>query len=348
MSGYLFVLSQDQINKIDKAEPVKKLTLSAKQWDTGADEIKAGDLVFFSVAKKGSPLTLWATAKAATGAVKGNTGGYVRLSFMKIKTKLSAYPLVEGISSGQTLKDANWKALSNQETAACLFDTVLYEQSVNNANNSLSFKSKLKRSIPAGMDRDVESVFQSVLLNANVSNGCPALRNQYDTEILIHEPRYREVLKERLAALDGRVFEELLKEFFKHSAFEFDDVKTTSKSYDAGIDLLLIRRDAVFGSLLVVGQCKRQIATISAKDIMALATAKNHAKAGRAVFITTSKFSPQAKAVATQDGHIELIDGDRLTELFFQNAEKVPGLWSLVRSSIHLAALMLPQSTGKN
>jgi len=81
---------------------------------------------------------------------------------------------------------------------------------------------------------------------------------------------------------------------------------------------------------------------------MALATAKNHAKAGRAVFITTSKFSPQAKAVATQDGHIELIDGDRLTELFFQNAEKVPGLWSLVRSSIQLAALMLPQSTGKN
>jgi len=331
MSGHLFVLGQEQIAKIETA---KKVALSAKQWEAGADEIKAGDLIFFSSGRKGNPLTLWATAKAATGAVKSSTGGYVRLSFVKLKTKLSAYPLIEGISSGQTLKDVNWKALSSQEAAACLFDTVLYEQVVNNAKNSLSFKSKLKRSLPFGMDQDIEIVFQSVLLNANAGNGCPLLRSQYDAEILIHEPRYREVLKQRFVTLDGRVFEDLLREFFKHSAFQFDDVKTTSKSYDAGIDLLLTRRDAVFGSLLIIGQCKRQIATVSAKDVMALATAKNQAKAGRAIFITTSKFSSQAKDVAAQDGHIELIDGDKLAELFFQNAEKVPGLWGLIRPSI--------------
>ena len=334
MGGHLFILGQKQIT--GTVAETKKVPVSAKQWEAGAEELKADDLIFLVAGKAGSSLTLWLTAKAATGAVKAAQGGYVRLSFAKPKTQMSAYALVDGLSAGQFLRDTGWKELSSEETLACYFDTKLYSEVVTDPKSSTSFRNKLARTIPKGLGLDTETIIQSILLNGSSGNS-PILRNKYDAEILVSEPRYREVLKQRLVSLDGRAFEDLLREFFKHSAFRFDDVRTTSKSYDAGIDLLLTRHDDVFGSLLIVGQCKRQMQTIGAKDVHALATVRNQARAGRAIFITTSRFSAQAKDVATHDGHIELIDGEKLAELFFQNAEKVPGLWGLIRHAVQLS-----------
>ena len=339
MSGHIFILSQSKITSntlgTKTVGETKKILLSAKQWEAGADEIKENDLIFCVSGKANSFLTLWLTAKADMKSVKEGQGGYVRLKFVKLKTQQQSYILVDGLSAGQSLKDVGWKRLNDQELLACCFDTKLYAEVVTDPKSNVSFRSKLSRAIPKGLGLDAGTIMQSVLLNGS-SDALPTLRNKYDLEILVNEPRYREVLKQRLESLDGRAFEDLLREFFRHAAFKFDDVRTTSKTHDAGIDLFLTRHDDMFGSLLIVGQCKRQMQTVSAKDVQALATVRSQAKAGRAIFITTSKFSLSAKDVAAQDGHIELIDGDKLAELFFQNAEKVPGLWGLIRHAVQL------------
>lgn len=344
MSGHLFILGQRQIT--ETVVKNKRIQVSAKQCEAGAGEIKADDLIFCGVGRKGGPITLWLTAKAATNYVKD--GGYIRLSFVKAKDSNSAYALVEGIGTGQTLKDVGWKKLDDREAMACFFDTTLYSRLVSDSKSNLSFKSKLSRTLPYGLGLDSETVFQSVLLNGSSNNQGPILRSRYDTEILISEAIYKDVLMQRLTELDGRVFEELLREFFKHSAFQFDDIRTTSKSYDAGIDLILTRHDDLCGSMLIVGQCKRQHSTISPKDVQALATVRNQARAAKANFITTAKFSPNAQEVAAQDGHIELIDGDKLAKLFFQNAEKVPGIWGLIRQSVQLTMGSRPSSYGRS
>lgn len=333
MSGHLFLLRQKQF--AGTIAETKKMPVSAKQWEAGADEIKEGELIFLASGKAGGSLGLWLTAKASTGALKSTQGGFIRLSFVKSRVEEATYTLVDGLSAGESLSEVNWKRLDDEETRACFFDTKIYSEAVSDPKRSLSFRSKLSRSLPKGLGLDSESICQSVLFNGSEGNR-PILRDRYDAEILFNEPRYRDVLKQRLINLDGRAFEDLLREFFKHSAFKFDDVRTTSKSHDAGIDLLLTRHDDVFGSLLIVGQCKRHIHTISPKDVQALATVRVQARAGKAVFITTAKFSEQARKVAEHDGHIELIDGDKLVALFFQNAEKVPGLWGLIRHTVQL------------
>lgn len=328
MSGHLFILGQRQIT--ETVVKNKRIQVSAKQFEAGAGEIKADDLIFCGVGRKGGPIILWLTAKAATGFVKEGSSGYVRLSYVKVKNSQSAYPLVEGIAIGQSLKDVHWKKLDDQEASACFFDTALFGRSI------VSLRKTLEKSMPKGLGMDADTVLHSILLNGAAGGHGPVLREWYDSELLINEPKYRLVLKKRLAELGGVQFEELLAAFFKQGVFGFSDVRMTPRSHDDGIDLILTRQDDVFGSFLVVGQCKRRKSAISSEEVRSLATVRSHAKAARAIFITTSHFSDPAKNVAIQDGHIELIDGEKLANLFFRHAEKTPGLWGLIRHSVQL------------
>lgn len=330
-TGHLFLLSQRQIAAAIKAiTETKRITISAKQWEAGANEIAPDNFVFLGVGRKDGTVMLWLTAKAATHAVKGTKGSYVRLSFVRVKSAQSCYTLAEGIGVGQPLKDVLWKKLDSAETTACFFDTTLYAKAM------AGLRSAMLRALPKGVGIDTETVLTSVLLNGTAGNNSPVLRDWYDSELLVNEASYRAVLKKRLGELDGQAFETLLAEFFRHGAFGFDTVRTTKRAYDNGIDLVLTRHDDVFGPLLVVGQCKRHIGTISANDVRVLTSVRNTAKAGRAIFITTSHFSRQAEDVAKQDGHVELIDGDRLANLFFRHAEKIPGFWDKIRKSVQL------------
>ena len=99
----------------------------------------------------------------------------------------------------------------------------------------------------------------------------------------------------------------------------FEDVRVTQKSRDGGIDGYGILRLSPFVSVKVAFQAKRY------KDVVSRAAVGEFRNAllGRAekgVFITTGRFSPDAETEATRDGviPIELIDGERLVELFEQ------------------------------
>ncbi|OOG44334.1 restriction endonuclease [Rhodanobacter sp. C06] len=97
----------------------------------------------------------------------------------------------------------------------------------------------------------------------------------------------------------------------------FEEVEVTQRSRDGGIDGYGLLRLSPFVSLRVAFQAKRY------KDVVARSAVGEFRNAllGRAekgVFITTGRFTADAEAEATRDGvvPIELIDGERLAELF--------------------------------
>jgi restriction system protein len=97
----------------------------------------------------------------------------------------------------------------------------------------------------------------------------------------------------------------------------FEDVEVTQRSRDGGIDGYGLLRLSPFVSMRVAFQAKRY------KDVVSRSTVGEfrNAMLGRAekgVFITTGRFTADAESEATRDGVIpvELIDGDRLVELF--------------------------------
>lgn len=329
MSGHLFILNQRQ--NVDTVAKNKKVQVSTKQWEAGANEIKANDLIFLADANKGSAISLRMIAKAATGAVKSAREKYIRLSYIRLKS----YVLIEGIATGDTLKETNWKQLDNQEAAACFFDTSASDRL------TTSLKSTISKAVLKGFGFDTETIYRSVLINgASVGSG-PVLRSWYDADLLLNEPKYRETLRKRLLELDGQTFESLVAAFFSIPVFGFDSVRTTKRSNDDGIDLMATRRDEVSGSMLIIGQCKRRKTTINANEVKLLTADRTRSKAARGIFVTTSRFSPQAENVSIEDGHVQLIDGDKLAALLFKYAEQMPGLWDKIRQSSQMT--LIPQ-----
>ena len=97
----------------------------------------------------------------------------------------------------------------------------------------------------------------------------------------------------------------------------FEEVEVTQRSRDGGIDGYGLLRLSPFVSLRVAFQAKRY------KDVVARSAVGEFRNAvlGRAekgVFITTGRFTGDAESEANRDGvvPIELIDGERLVELF--------------------------------
>jgi Restriction endonuclease len=97
----------------------------------------------------------------------------------------------------------------------------------------------------------------------------------------------------------------------------FEEVEVTQRSRDGGIDGYGLLRLSPFVSLRVAFQAKRY------KDVVTRSAVGEFRNAllGRAekgVFITTGRFTTDAESEATRDGvvPVELIDGERLVELF--------------------------------
>lgn len=97
----------------------------------------------------------------------------------------------------------------------------------------------------------------------------------------------------------------------------FEEVVVTQRSRDGGIDGFGLLRLSPFVSVRVAFQAKRY------KDVVARPAVGEfrNAMLGRAekgVFITTGRFTPDAQNEASRDGvvPIELIDGERMVELF--------------------------------
>ncbi len=127
------------------------------------------------------------------------------------------------------------------------------------------------------------------------------------------DPDWKAGLLAVLLSMPPDAFERLTSRLLREAGF--DNVKTTGKSGDGGIDGTGIYRLSL-ASFPVYFQCKRWHGNVGAKEIRDF----RGAMAGRGdkgLLITTSTFTPSARAEATRAGtpFIDLIDGDRLCDL---------------------------------
>jgi len=126
-----------------------------------------------------------------------------------------------------------------------------------------------------------------------------------------HEQTLLDVLKD----LSSRGFELICERLLREHGFE--EVEVTQQSRDGGIDGYGVLRLSPFVSLKVAFQAKKYKEVVSRSAVGEFRNAFL-GRAEKGVFITTGRFTSDAEAEAARDGvpPIELIDGERLVELF--------------------------------
>jgi restriction system protein len=124
---------------------------------------------------------------------------------------------------------------------------------------------------------------------------------------------WRDQLLSLLQAMPPDAFERLSQRILRESGFIKVEVK--GKSGDGGIDGIGVLRVNLV-SFQVFFQCKRYKDSVSASAIRDFRGAMV-GRTDKGLFITTGRFTPDAKREATRDGapQIELIDGEQLCEL---------------------------------
>lgn len=130
------------------------------------------------------------------------------------------------------------------------------------------------------------------------------------------EKDYTPSLLEILKKLTPQGFEQICGLLLRKSGFE--QVTITGRSNDGGIDGVGILALNPFVSNRVLFQCKRYDTTaVSASQIRDFRGAMS-GRAEKGIIITTSRFTEDAKREASRDGagHIELVDGEKLIDLF--------------------------------
>jgi restriction system protein len=157
--------------------------------------------------------------------------------------------------------------------------------------------------------KKVHKTFQSPKKN---KNGPLAEENE---EQLVEDVAHGEALLDILKNLSPEGFEKICKRLLTEVGIH--DVQVTGKTGDMGIDGTgVIKVNEVVG-FNVIFQCKKfkdAVAPHHVRDFRG--TMQGRAEKG--IFITTGRFTAEAKKEAVRDGvpPIELIDGERLVSLF--------------------------------
>jgi restriction system protein len=130
-----------------------------------------------------------------------------------------------------------------------------------------------------------------------------------------NEVEKEETLLEVLKSISPIGFEHLCQRILREIGFE--NVEITQRSHDEGIDGFGTLKLNPLISLKIIFQCKRYKKTVSREKIGDFRNAVI-GRAEKGIIITTGTFSADAKREANRDGAIpiELIDGQRLVELF--------------------------------
>lgn len=135
-------------------------------------------------------------------------------------------------------------------------------------------------------------------------------------EVTDTEPHETELLQ-ILKSLSPSGFERICQRLLRESGFT--QVVVTGKSNDGGIDGHGVLKLNPLVSFNVIFQCKRYKESVSSPEVRNF----RGAMAGRAdkgIFITTGRFTLEAKKEARRDGvpPIELVDGEMLVNMFEQ------------------------------
>jgi len=124
---------------------------------------------------------------------------------------------------------------------------------------------------------------------------------------------WREKLLSILQGVSPDAFERLAQRLLRESGFVNVEVK--GRAGDGGIDGIGVLRIRLL-SFQVLFQCKRYKGSVPAKDIRDFRGAMI-GRTDKGLFITTGRFTPDARREATRDGAppIDLVDGEQLCDL---------------------------------
>lgn len=127
----------------------------------------------------------------------------------------------------------------------------------------------------------------------------------------------REQLLNILKSLSPSGFERICQRLLREAGFE--KVEVTGRSGDGGIDGNGVLQLNSFVSFQVLFQCKRYEGNVTSPQVRDFRGAMM-GRAEKGIIMTTGSFTADAKREATRDGvqPIELVDGDKLVEMFEQ------------------------------
>ena len=151
--------------------------------------------------------------------------------------------------------------------------------------------------------------------NESESEPTPTSIDNESAEPLQADELEEQDLLDVLKSLPPSGFELLCGRLLREHGFE--EVTITQRSRDGGIDGYGLLRLSPFVSLRVAFQAKRYTNAVARREVGEFRNALL-GRAEKGVFITTGRFTTDAETEAARDGviPIELIDGERLVELF--------------------------------
>jgi restriction system protein len=100
--------------------------------------------------------------------------------------------------------------------------------------------------------------------------------------------------------------------------YDFENIEITQRSHDGGIDGYAILKQNPFVSMSVFFQCKRYQGTVPTEKVMAFlgVMEANKRSVEKGLMITTGSFAKTALEIEKSSIKLELIDGDKLVEMF--------------------------------
>lgn len=104
--------------------------------------------------------------------------------------------------------------------------------------------------------------------------------------------------------------------------YDFENIEITQRSHDGGIDGYATLKLNPFVSLSVFFQCKRYQGTVPTEKVQAFigVMETNKRSVEKGLLITTGSFAKAAVEIEKSNIKLELIDGDKLVEMFERKA----------------------------
>jgi len=123
-------------------------------------------------------------------------------------------------------------------------------------------------------------------------------------------------LIEVLQSLSPTGFEHLCGRLLRE--YDFENIEITQRSHDGGIDGYATFKQNPFVSMSVFFQCKKYQGTIPTEKVQAFigVMETNKRSVEKGLMITTGSFAKAALEIDKANNKLELIDGDKLVEMF--------------------------------
>ncbi len=139
---------------------------------------------------------------------------------------------------------------------------------------------------------------------------------QEETEPESTKSSLKPSLIEVLQSLSPTGFEQLCGRLLRE--YDFENIEITQRSHDGGIDGYATLKLNPFVNLSVFFQCKRYTGTVPTEKVQAFigVMETNKRSVEKGLIITTGNFAKAALEIERSNIKLELIDGDKLVEMF--------------------------------